>query len=344
MAISRVARRPKERRYRYSVFGLTVESDLEVPGLRESRDGGPPDLRLDLRGRPWPRRDWPREPTFQSPFLNARGRPQLRVWRSAERAWYRFLYDDGAEFLVAGSADRVLGRWPESLTIDDVGPYLVGPILGFVLRLRGVVCLHASAVVLDGQAVAFVGAAGAGKSTIAAAFAGRGRPVVSDDVVALAPDGDRFEVHPAYPWLRLWAASVEALFGSPDALPRIAPADPSWPKRYLELDRDGDAFAATARPLGAIYLLKPRGSEEGAPLVRADPEGRLLLGLVANSYGNYLLDRGQRTTEFELLGCLVRRVRTRVLVPGASHEELAALCELVEADFARSAREAEADG
>ena len=42
--------------------------------------------------------------------------------------------------------------------------------MGFVMLLRGIVCLHASAIAIDDEAIALLGPAGSGKSTTAAAF------------------------------------------------------------------------------------------------------------------------------------------------------------------------------
>ena len=66
--------------------------------------------------------------------------------------------------------------------------------LPLAASLQGVVCLHASAVVVDGRAIAVCGASGAGKSTLAAALVAEGAGFLTDDVLALtpsrSPDGD----------------------------------------------------------------------------------------------------------------------------------------------------------
>ena len=98
-------------------------------------------------------------------------------------------------------------------TVEYMATYLLGPILGYILRLHDIVALHASSVVIDGQAVAMVGGPEAGKSTTAAAMAIRGFPVLADDVTALDPCPQGFMVRPAYPHLRLWPASAESLCG-----------------------------------------------------------------------------------------------------------------------------------
>ncbi|MEK6328659.1 MAG: hypothetical protein AABM66_14215 [Actinomycetota bacterium] len=58
---------------------------------------------------------------------------------------------------------------------------LAGNLLAIVLGLRGAAVLHASAVELNGAAVAFVGPTGAGKSTVAALLCAAGGAIVGDD-------------------------------------------------------------------------------------------------------------------------------------------------------------------
>ena len=134
----------------------------------------------------------------------------------SDGGWFRFHYDDGTQFAVDAEGTRIIGAWPSELTLEDTAPFITGPMLGFLLRRRGFTCLHASVVELaPGHAVAFVGPAGAGKSTLAAAFAEQGTPVVSDDIAALDDGGTRFSVLSAHPGIRLWSPSVEALFAHP---------------------------------------------------------------------------------------------------------------------------------
>src|SRR6185437_2076265 len=102
--------------------------------------------------------------------------------------------------------------WREPLTLEDTSTYLLGPVMGFVMLLRGVVCLHASAVAIGEGAIALVGPAGSGKSTTAAAFAERGYRVLAEDVVTLDDRGYRFLLQPGYPCIRLWPAAVKALY------------------------------------------------------------------------------------------------------------------------------------
>jgi hypothetical protein len=69
----------------------------------------------------------------------------------------------------------------------DVRLYLGGSVLGAIWLQRGQLPLHASALALPGGGcVAFTGAMGAGKSSVAAHLAYAGYPLVTDDIAVLA--------------------------------------------------------------------------------------------------------------------------------------------------------------
>ena len=92
------------------------------------------------------------------------------------------------------------------------------------------------------------------------------------------------------------ADSVQALLGSPEALPRITP---TWDKRYLALDCNGRHFQATPLPLGAIYVLGERKSAIMTSIQAGLSASEAFMTLVANTYVNHLLDAGMRSREFE---------------------------------------------
>jgi hypothetical protein len=267
---------------------------------------------------------------YVSPLRDDKGRTTLVVWETAGGRFFLLRYADGTRFLVARSGAEVWADWPEPLTPHDAAVYLLGPVLGFVLRLRGAVCLHASAVALGGRAVALVGRAGAGKSTTAAALARGGAPVLSDDVAPLGDCGAALCVQPGPPRLRLWSESARVLFGSPDALPRLTP---NWDKLYLDLGENGFAFQKAPLPLGAVYVLGRRGRDSRLPFVEPLAPREGLMELVQNTYVNYLLDAAMRVREFEVLGRLVRRVPLRRVVPHEDPASLAALCRVIREDF-----------
>ena len=189
------------------------------------------------------------------------------MWSIGAGKFCRLEYADGTQFWLNREGTEVWATWPENSTIEDTATYLLGPVLGRLLRLRGVTCLHASAVAFGEQAVAFVGPAGAGKSTTAAALALRGHAILSDDVVALAERDASFYVHPAYPYLCLWPESVQTIYGSADALPQLSA---NYEKRCLSLGKQELPFEERPLPLAAIYILGERRGDP-APVVQRHP-------------------------------------------------------------------------
>jgi hypothetical protein len=161
---------------------------------------------------------------------------------------------------------------------------------------------------VGGRAVAFVGAACAGKSTVAATFALLGHRVLSDDIVAIAMKDDLAFAIPAYAQLRLWPESVALLFGTSDALPQLTP---TWDKRGFDLAQ-ARAFQDQPLPLAAIYALDDR-TAEASPRTEALGGRESLLTLLGNGYVSYLMDQMQRRQEFETLARVVSQVPVRRL-------------------------------
>lgn len=235
--------------------------------------------------------------------------PSVRVARGAD-GHFRVTYSDGAQFAIDATASEIFGITGGQLTLDDLLVYLQGPVLGFVLRLRGVTCLHASAAILDGRAFAVLGRGGIGKSTSAAIFAGLGLPILTDDVLALADRTTSFDVQPGLPRILLWSESVRELYGDPEALPRIVD---TWDKRYLDLTLPAYRFGRESTRLHALYVLGERlpggAPTEITPLRGAEAAAQLL----ANTYANDLLDTAMRARELEVLGRLASRLPLRLV-------------------------------
>ena len=264
--------------------------------------------------------------TFVSSELDARGEPALRIWRMADGAYFYLAYCDGMEFWLDREGRSVWVRWPAVSSLEDAATYLLGPVLGLLLRMRGVMCLHASAVAFEDRAVAFVGDEGAGKSTTAAAFARRGHSVLTDDVVAVVELGGEFHVLPAYPYLSLWPDSVRMLYGPEKTLP---PFSSNWDKRVLSLEGERLRFKEKSLPLGAIFLLGERSSDGSAPYLEMPTPQECLVCLIANSYATGMLDKDMRAQEFALLGRMLASVPVSRV---RSHEDPARieqLCDLL---------------
>ncbi len=305
----------------YSAFGLTVSTSSAVPGLEPLATAPAADVQIWLDGR-WPDIDALRESLCYTGDFENGATPEVRVWSVAGQ-YFRFRYYDGVQFVVDRAGTEVWASWPATSTLEDAATYLLGPVLGFLLRLRGVVCLHASAVAVDDRAVLLAGPPEAGKSTAAAAFWRIGHAILTDDVAPIVDVAGLPHVQPAYPQLRLWPEAVEDFYGSAEALPKLTP---TWEKRALDLRAGHGGFQLQRLPLAGIYVLEDRSS--GRDAVIESLSGRAsILALLANSYTGYLLDPPMRANELAFLTRIAARVPVRRLVRSADRPQR--LCERI---------------
>jgi hypothetical protein len=135
----------------------------------------------------------------------------------------------------------------------NVRLYLLGSAFGALLHQRGLLPLHANAIEVDGRAVAFMGEAGAGKSTLAAWFHDRGFRVIADDVcvVQFGVDG-QIMACPGIPRLRLSEEALKATGRQAAAFPRSYLGDDDFRKYDVAITANA---AREASVIAVIFLL-----------------------------------------------------------------------------------------
>jgi hypothetical protein len=272
---------------------------------------------------------------YRSDFLDKKGEPALKIWK-LKNSNFRFCYSDGTEFLIDREGTQVWATWPNGVTLEDTLTYLIGPVLGFLLCLRGVTCLHASAVAIKDHAIAFLGAAEVGKSTTAAGFAIQGYSTLTDDIVALWNRNGSLLVQPGVPYISLWPNSAEILYGTSDALPRLTPAsgiNSSWDKRYLDLTQKGYQFQRQALPLGAIYILEEFNEDSTTPHIEGVSPSKGFTKLLSNKYSKYFFDKEAEIQEFKLLSWITNNIPLRKIDPRSHRDNLPKLCKMIIEDF-----------
>lgn len=196
---------------RQRLYGLVVEADFDLHQDRPA-DGEPVDVRV-RRGGP-----------VAASWDVAPGDPVLD-WSVDGRRWYSCgRSDDGdyllrfagaCEFHISADLSDVVVREAEGATTGISEVLTTGAMLAFQLYLRGHPVLHASAVEMNGTALAFVGSSGQGKSTMAALQCSDGAALITDDVLRVDLDGTVPRCHLGATELRLrTGSSADELSGS----------------------------------------------------------------------------------------------------------------------------------
>lgn len=308
----------------FRVCGLVIHADAPLGGLYPLEAPEAPDIVVRMSGSVGtPSVDDAGSPWYESPYRDDRGVSLLTIRTAA--SGYLLCYAEGTRFLVSTSGAEVDAWWDAPLTALDAADYLLGGVLAFIVRLRGKVPLHASAVVVQDQAVLFAGGQGAGKSSIAAAFATLGYPVLSDDIVVVDDSAASVLVYPSHARLSMWPDSADTLFAA-KSLPTHSAI---YEKRRLDLLEHGYRFHEGPLPVGMICVLANRALSSRPPMIRVLRPRAALMSLVSQTYGNYLLDASMRAREFDVLGHVAASVCISELSLGSGLDELVSDCRLL---------------
>jgi len=261
----------------YWAYGLRIHAELlcpELPSLLRSplaQKVGEPDVTIHLLPAV---SSSPQAIEVRSYFDVQHGVFNLTIPNVAH---YRV--EDGSQIFV----EPLVGSTPEKVRL-----FLFGSVMGALLYQRGLFPLHGSAVETPFGAMIFVGAQGAGKSTLASQFHRRGYRLLSDDVCAVASTSNGLQILPALAKFRLCADAYERLG---------APSDGKFDVDKYVVPM-GEGYCPHPVPLRAIHILHVDDSAEASH--HAAPSFELLTGfdrvqrLLENLYRPHYL-KGQQT-------------------------------------------------
>jgi len=290
--------------YAYVAYGLHISSDIRLDGLEPGE--GPADIVVRRTGAsvcgplPPPERGVVAvEPGLDAIYAQWTDLGQLRA-------------HGGQEILLH--------------VVPDADPYLCRAFvvsfgLPMLLHQRGVIVMHASAVGVDGQAIAFLGPPGQGKSTTAAAFYTRGHCVMADDLSAIATYGAQAWMLPAFPQLRLFPQSGALLSEMIDASTFEEVRD------LKQAHRTNQGFPAEPLPVHAFYVLADGDCVRIEPLAPTEA----LLALLSASPNLSFDTPGEATSAtLQAYHALIQRTPCYRLLRPRSMAALSALVETIE--------------
>jgi hypothetical protein len=235
------------------------------------------------------------------------------------------------EFLISPAGRRITCRALNGASQEAFHAYLVSQVLSFALLKRGVEPLHATVAVVNGQAVAFLGDSGYGKSSLGAAFLRAGHRLLTDDLLVITEADRRFIAHPGPPRIKLFPEIAKTFLGEGIA---GVPMNPKTTKLVIPLA--SRLSAQTAAPLQAIYALRPplRGVRRKRITIRPLSQRRACLELIANTFNPVIVEPDRLARQFCLAARLVGRIPVKSLSYPRDLARLPAVVESIQADLA----------
>ncbi len=238
------------------------------------------------------------------------------------------------EFLVSADGRRIACFPSNGNSRETFQTYLVSQVLSFALLKQGIEPLHATVVVQNGRAVAFLGDCGSGKSSLGAAFLRAGHRLLTDDLLVIREhdeSGQGFLAYPGPPRIKLFPKIAASLFSN-----RFTgvPLNPRTRKQVIPLNPFQSSHGPV--PLRAMYVLRPpsRRRRSNRITIRRLSQPRAMLQLITHTFNRMIVDPGRLSRQFDQAGRLTRTIPIKSLSYPRTLSRLQAVLEAIQSDLA----------
>ena len=204
-------------------------------------------------------------------------------------------------FILENTKNKLSIIYPFIMPESDLDSFFVGAILGAVLRLKGVLCLHSSVINIEGKAVLVMGKKRSGKSTTAAYFAKIGYEVIADDLAAISIKNEVFYVESGYTKIRLRPKSYDFFYLDCQIKTHLVYTDRD--SRYVDIENK-----SKNEPLQIAAIFHLRQIEKSEPKIKEYKQIEKIIHLNGNTFGNYVIQPNLRKNEFRLLNLIAQDI------------------------------------
>ena len=251
----------------YRLHGLLLRSVLPLSGFVE------PDAPHDVDVRWTPSKPVPADPPPGRLVAAAFASGRCLYAATEEGGRWTLRVGGICDFVIDSGLDAVECRLDPGADPAFAAVLLAGLAVGFLLNVAGECVLHASAVEVDGAAVAFAGPSGAGKSTLAALLCSAGARLITDDVLRLGVEegvvcvggGPQLRLRPGAVW------TLDEFADRPSSAPtvdgRLAVSPP--PSGAADVPLCAVVLPRLSREASAVELRTVRGAASVMELAAA---------------------------------------------------------------------------
>ncbi len=277
--------------HRYEIYGIRLRSDVEL-SFAEGSPIGEPDVDLLSESD-----SFFREKSRDALLKSAAYRQYEYAILDNDQVYLR--WDGLCEFVVDGDGRRIWFGWLGAESRESLQVYLLGRALSFALVKQGFEPIHSSTVVLDGDALAFVGESGFGKSSLAATFLSDGHRLLTDDLLLVSQKSSGgFEAQPGPPRIKVFPWVARRCLGLSGEGVRMN----DWSEK-LVLPLGEHHHQASPVPLHTVYVLSgPREVFRKQRIQIATLSQReALVELIRHTFNSVMTDpRTSAATIFEI--------------------------------------------
>ena len=313
-------------RYRYCVYGIVVVSDTPLALPEYSHDGLG---QVECLSAP------------ASVFLAAM---QDVSCDGPSDSWYRYAalpdgstyvrWDTVGEFLVAADGRRITCRRVEESSVESFQVYMLGQALSFALVRQRLEPLHATVVVVDDQAVGFLGDNAFGKSSLTACFLEMGYRLLTDDLLVLRESSSQVVAYPGPPRIKLFPKIAKRFLGPTAERVRM---NVDTDKLILPIDEHQRCASPVA--LRAIYSLAPPRDacrRPGVSIETLSPR-QAFVALMKGTFNRRLVSPQRLERQFSFMASLTARIPVKTLTYPRAIERLREVRDMVLADLGHEA-------
>lgn len=248
------------------LYGLDVTSEIDLYARRD-RLTDDADVRVEL-GATVPATGRVPEGDLAVQWSTDSGLTASFVRRADGSHLLRF--ESTCDIVVDSRAERVTVHMVDGVPEAMGGVLVGGTVLSYLLMMRGKTVLHASAVDVGGRAIAFVGASGMGKTTLATLMCKDGGLLITDDVLRLSRGAD------GHHGCALGATELRLRAAAADLTDEFADGGSHRPTADDRRALSVPAATEEGVPLAAVLIPRPRRDRSAMTLTRLQPTAAAL--------------------------------------------------------------------
>lgn len=233
------------------------------------------------------------------------------------------------EFLVSADGHRIWGHSLPAGSLERMQTYLMGQVIAMGLVKQGVEPLHATVVVVENEAIGFLGGSGFGKSTLGAAFVAAGFTILTDDMLVIEKKGLEYFAQPGPARVKLFPEPAEVFLPGQSVGVTMNQATP---KLVLPLDRTQSWSMPV--PINTLFVLNSPDTQVPADDVVISHLSRrqACLKLAENTFNTVILGAVRQAQLFSMITELAAGLQVKSLTYSRDLSKISRVVDAVLAD------------